>query len=314
MARSPSTRNIPWFQKPGVILIPLILLIILLLAVIFSDHKPDELTTTVDPVNQTINDDADPGLELIQDTLSDISDGITAAVSDSGVFLAAVASPSLTYVKIRSGMRQEEIASIFSKRLAWNAQELNAFYQVPTGLKVNNLEGYYQPGTYLLNKDEGGKELNQKMLTQFEKEIGSRYGTSTKKIVNLDTALKIASIIEREAGGKNDMRLISGIIWNRIFKGMPLQMDATLQYVKGNEEIGWWPKVIPEDKDLDSPYNTYQNKGFPPTPISNVSLTAVEAALNPKKTSCLYYLHDRWRQIHCATTYTEHKKNINRYY
>ena len=125
---------------------------------------------------------------------------------------------------------------------------------------------------------------------------------------------KIASIIQREAGGKKDMRLISGIIWNRIFAGMRLQMDATLQYAKGNEEEGWWPQVDPKDKNIDSPYNTYKYDSLPPTAIANPGMAALEAAYNPQKTSCMYYLHDKKGNIHCSKTYAEHKRNIEKYY
>jgi UPF0755 protein len=110
------------------------------------------------------------------------------------------------------------------------------------------------------------------------------------------------------------MKLISGIIWNRIFKGMKLQMDATLQYAKGSEETGWWPQVNPQDKNIDSPYNTYMYTELPPSPIASPGLAAIEAAYNPQKTNCLFYLHDKKGVIHCSATYEGHKKNIAKYY
>ena len=132
-------------------------------------------------------------------------------------------------------------------------------------------------------------------------------------IINEKTALKIASIVQREAAGKEDMKLISGIIWNRIFNGMKLQMDATLQYVKGSEEDGWWEKVDSEDKKIKSLYNTYLYKGLPPGAIANPGPNAITAAFYPQKTDCLFYMHDRKRKIHCTKTYEQHKKNIEIY-
>ena len=85
------------------------------------------------------------------------------------------------------------------------------------------------------------------------------------------------------------MRLISGIIHNRLKIGMPLQIDATLQYITGQSN-NWWPVPRSEDKEIDSPFNTYQNKGLPPLPIATPSKDAIRAALNPAKTDCLYYL------------------------
>ena len=108
------------------------------------------------------------------------------------------------------------------------------------------------------------------------------------------------------------MRLISGIIRNRLEIGMPLQIDATLQYIRGDED-NWWPVPRSEDKKIESPYNTYQNVGLPPTPIATPGEDAIKAALNPLDTDCLFYLHDSRGNIHCSTTYEQHKKNV-RYY
>jgi UPF0755 protein len=94
---------------------------------------------------------------------------------------------------------------------------------------------------------------------------------------------------------------------------MKLQIDATLQYAKGDEEE-WWPQVSPEDKKIDSPYNTYLTANLPPTPISNPGKAAIEAAYNPQTTSCLFYLHDRNRIIHCSATYQGQLNNIAKYY
>ena len=93
---------------------------------------------------------------------------------------------------------------------------------------------------------------------------------------------------------------------------MSLDIDATLQYVKGTEE-NWWPQVESKDKFIDSPYNTYKNTGLPPHPIANPGLAAISAALNPLTTSCLYYLHDKYGRIHCSPSYAGHKTNIELY-
>lgn len=133
-----------------------------------------------------------------------------------------------------------------------------------------------------------------------------------KNILNTAQVVTIASIIQKEGAGNGDMRLISGIIWNRLFSETPLQMDATLQYVKGDADL-WWPRVKSEDKYLDSPYNTYKNKGLPPGPIASPGEGAIHASLDPVDTDCIFYLHDKNRNIHCSTTYEGHKKNISYY-
>ena len=134
----------------------------------------------------------------------------------------------------------------------------------------------------------------------------------TPEELDLDGAIRLASIIQREAAGPQDMRIISGIIWNRMAKGMSLELDATLQYVKGSED-NWWPIVKSKDKYLDSPYNTYKYKGIPPGAISNPSIDAINAAFNPQKTDCIFYLHDANRKIHCSKTYEGHLANIDAY-
>jgi UPF0755 protein len=209
-------------------------------------------------------------------------------------------NPYIRYVRIPAGLRKEEVANIYGKVLAWNDQDRKDF--------LNEVEGYYFPSTYVLPMDASGEEVKDKMLQAFNKNVT----TLSKNKVNIDTALKIASLIQREAAGKQDMNLISGIIWNRIWNGMSLDIDATLQYAKGSEKK-WWPQVLSADKQIASPYNTYKNTGLPPTPIASPGLAAIEAAYNPQKTSCLFYFHDDNRVIHCSKTYAEHQKGIEIY-
>jgi UPF0755 protein len=94
---------------------------------------------------------------------------------------------------------------------------------------------------------------------------------------------------------------------------MKLQIDATIQYAKGKVNDQWWSIVTPKDLEIESLYNTYLYQGLPPTPIASPGLAAIEAVLNYEKTDCLYYLHDHNKQIHCAVTYDEHLKNIEKY-
>lgn len=229
-------------------------------------------------------------------------------------FYEDLANPSVKIVQVREGLRKEEIAEIMAEKLGWDESEKDEFVNAHVALNTKNLEGHYFPKTYLLLRGEDPFDVSTTMFYEFSKQTEKVVKTKQAKIINPDTALKIASIIQREAGGKSDMKLISGIIWNRLFNGMKLQIDATLQYAKGNEEDGWWKSVNPKDKSIDSPYNTYLYRDLPPSAIANPGLAAIEAAYNPVKTSCLYYLHDRNRKIHCAKTYEEHKRNIEKYY
>lgn len=229
-------------------------------------------------------------------------------------FYENLANPSIRIVKIGEGLRKEQIAKTISDKLNWSEKDIQKFENAKLAVNIENPEGYYFPKSYMLLKDADPDTVSQTMFSEFQKETNKIIKGKNSKVINQDTAVKVASIIQRESGGKSDMRLISGIIWNRIFKGMKLQMDATLQYAKGNEEDGWWPTVEPEDKNIDSPYNTYKYFSLPPSPIASPGISALDAAYNPLKTDCLYYIHDKKGKIHCSPTYEGHKRNIEKYY
>lgn len=222
-------------------------------------------------------------------------------------FYINLANPSMRIVRVEEGLRKEEVAKVVADKLDWNEQEKQDF------ISSANVEGHYFPETYLIYKDDNPGVVLAEMTDEFNKQISTVKKPKSKQIINEDTALKVASIIQREAAGKGDMNLISGIIWNRIFSGMKLQIDATLQYAKGSEVDGWWTQVTSADKKINSSYNTYLYVGLPPGAIANPGLAAIKAAYNPQKTNCLFYLHDKNKQIHCAVTYAEHQKNIRTY-
>ena len=232
-------------------------------------------------------------------------------------FYFNLANPYVRYITIEPGMRMEQIADKISKTIAWTDKDKKEFMDSAPKDDNGPMEGFFMPGSYWININATGKEVADQILANFNKEVGDKVlaDKQTKKSaqkINLETAVRIASIIQKEAAGPKDMNLISGVIWNRLFKGMTLGMDATLQYAKGSEN-NWWPKVLSVDKKIDSPYNTYSNLGLPPTAISNISIDALKAAYNPQTTECMYYLHDNNRNIHCAKTYEQHKNNIQTY-
>ena len=119
----------------------------------------------------------------------------------------------------------------------------------------------YTPGRYVVPYDVSPEAVASLLIDRLESELLVRYPNSIRTEVPIEDALIIASLIEREAYDFTDMRYISGVIWNRLFIDMRLQLDATLQYAKGSDpyEPAWWPQVKPRDKFLTSDYNTYQN-------------------------------------------------------
>ena len=222
--------------------------------------------------------------------------------------------PDLVWVSMREGLRKEQVGEIVGAALGWNdAQRItwNTLYTLDT--KPDFAEGVYFPDTYLLPRDETVEQIAQRFIDRFNEKFAPFLSKFTEKNIRWTTGLKIASLIQREAGGTEDMKIISGIIWNRLDKDMKLEIDATMQYTKGKIGDKWWGKIDLSEKKSNSPYNTYVYKGLPPTPIANPGLAAIDAALNPQETDCIFYLHGSDRQIHCAITYEEHLQNIEEY-
>lgn len=207
---------------------------------------------------------------------------------------------------LRPGLRKEQVAGILSKDFKWNQTTEKDFIEQAE-------EGYLFPDTYLFNVDGKAADFIAKISNNFNEKFDAQLQADllTQDIRN-DTAIKIASLIERESGSLEDKAIIAGVIWNRLSEGMRLQIDATSQYILG-EKGNWWPRVKPADHKSESTYNTYLIPGLPPGPISSPSLDSIKAVVYPAQTDCLYYIHDRNKTIHCSETYEEHLENVEKY-
>lgn len=227
-----------------------------------------------------------------------------------------LASPVSRIVVIWPGERKEEIAKNIGDVLRWNDTDKEAFMEIIDSSSPIISDGKYFPDQYVTHRYATPNDVASEILSTFETRILSRYTDDVAEQVPLEDALVIASLIEREANTFENMREVSGVIWNRLFMDMPLQLDATLQYVRGSSpyESKWWPAVRPRDKFLESPYNTYQNEGLPPAPIANPSTEAIIAALNPIQTNCVYYFHTEDGSYHCSETYEDHVEKLRSIY
>ena len=227
-----------------------------------------------------------------------------------------LATPNSRILVIYPGERREEVVKNFADILGWSEKEREEFASLITLSDPALSDGKFYPGRYVVERKSPPQVVADLVLNQFHHKIVSRYSADISAVVPLQDALTIASLLEREAYDFTDMRIISGIIWNRLFIDMPLQLDASLQYVRGSRvnEPKWWPAVRPSDKFIESPYNTYQEKGLPPAPIANPAVEAVVAALNPKSTDCLFYFHDSSGNFYCTETYEEHVNKLNEVY
>lgn len=223
-------------------------------------------------------------------------------------------NPDMKWVVIPEGLRKEQIGEKLAETFDWSIEELDKWNTEYTRMRIDYVEGTYFPDTYLFPIDEGGFKIAERMTRRFDEQFAPYVSQFSEQNIKWTTGLKLASIIQREAGGEDDMPLIAGILWNRLSQEMNLEIDATVQYARGKTEAGWWAPISSEDiTNIDSPYNTYKYKGLPPFPICNPGLDAIEAVLNSVETDCLYYLHDSSRQIYCAKTFEEHNANIEKY-
>jgi uncharacterized YceG family protein len=154
------------------------------------------------------------------------------------------------------------------------------------GEQPSSLEGFLFPATYDVPQPATADELVGDQLAAFKQNaarIDLRYARS-RKLTAYDV-LKIASMVEREAGAPQDRAKIAAVIYNRLKRHMPLGLDSTLEYA-----LGAWRAPTASQLRLDSPYNTRVRRGLPPTPIANPGLAAWRAAASPAKVDYLFFV------------------------
>jgi len=173
----------------------------------------------------------------------------------------------------------------------------------------HKLDGFLYPATYSFIKGTTSKTIINKMLKTFEINMESNKNYISKNKLNIRNITIVASLIEKEAGKDVDRPKIASVIYNRLNKKMPLQIDATILYIIGNKA-----KLYNKDLAVKSPYNTYLNKGLPPSPICNPGTKSINAALHPLKTGYFYYVLNSKTDEHVfSKTYAQHIKNVAKY-
>ncbi|MDX8364113.1 endolytic transglycosylase MltG [Cytobacillus sp. IB215665] len=165
------------------------------------------------------------------------------------------------------------------------------------------LEGYLFPATYDFYKEDPSiEDIVEKMLAKTQ-EVLLTYDAEIAGLgMSAHTVLTMASLIEEEATAKTDREQISSVFYNRMDIGMPLQTDPTVLYALGKHK----ERVLYEDLEVNSPYNTYMHAGLPPGPIANAGEMSIIAALNPASTDYLYFLAAPSGDVFYAKTLEEH--------
>ncbi|MCQ2550895.1 MAG: endolytic transglycosylase MltG [Clostridia bacterium] len=156
---------------------------------------------------------------------------------------------------------------------------------LPKGEK--RFEGFLYPETYSYPIGVKAHTIVETMLDEFDNNIDSSYYAKAKKMGRtFYEVIIISSIVEKEAGLEKEKPLVSSVIYNRLKKGMMLQMDSTVSYLLKDNRVN----LTNQDIAIDSPYNTYKYDGLPPTPIGNSGASAIKAAFNPEKTDYLFFV------------------------
>jgi UPF0755 protein len=207
---------------------------------------------------------------------------------------------------------EESLSFLFSKEFSleeikiedWQ-EEFSFFEDAPREV---GLEGYLFPDTYFLSKSMTVENVIRKILWNFEQKI-----TPLKEKIEekggLYRTVIMASLLEEEVITLEDKKIVAGIIEKRIQIGMPIQIDAAINYVLQKKS-----RLSIADTKIESPYNTYLNLGLPPGPISNPGLESFEAALAPEPSNYLYYLTTPEREVIFSQTLEEHNRAKAQYY
>ena len=199
------------------------------------------------------------------------------------------------------GINSKEILNIIDSKFPDLKNKPN--YETDKLLATSN-EGYLFPDTYFFPPNADIKMITDRMLSEYKIKI-KKYQTAILQSGHSESDIIImASILEEEVKSSEDRKMVADLLWRRIAKGMPLQVDSTLGYVNGKKSSD----LTLSDLSTNSAFNTYKNKGLPPTAISNPGIDAIEATLYPTKNDYLFFLTSNDGKTYFSKTYAEHLK------
>ncbi|MFF9206075.1 endolytic transglycosylase MltG [Streptomyces sp. NPDC014986] len=171
-----------------------------------------------------------------------------------------------------------------------------------------NPEGYLFPATYPLDEKATPEKLLSRMVATANRKFNGApvAAGAQRNAMNVYQAVTVASIVQAETAAKADMGKVARVVFNRLERGMPLQMDSTVNYALGRSAA----RTTEADTRIDSPYNSYQRMGLPPTPIDNPGEDAVRAAVNPAPGDWLYFVTVEPGDTRFTADYAEHQRNV----
>lgn len=183
-------------------------------------------------------------------------------------------------ITFKEGFTKDDMAKLLAEKISSFRKDLFLSDE-------RSKEGYLFPDTYFFFPLSTNDEILDEITSNFNNRINSIDKDIKSSGKSLSDIIIMASILEKEASGKDDAPIISGILWKRIKLGMPLQVDAAKE--------------------------TYREKGLPKNPISNPGLSSILSAIHSKDSPYMFYLHDDIGQVHYARDFSEHRSNIARY-
>ena len=211
-----------------------------------------------------------------------------------------------TFLQFRAALNKAE-------GLKHDAQDLSdAQLMAQLGMPGVPPEGRFFPDTYTYGKGTSDLRVMQRAANAMTKQLAAAWGQrqSDIQVKNIDQALILASIIEKETGRESDRTTISRVFHNRLAIDMPLQTDPTVIYGLFDNFDG---NLRRADLRTDHPWNTYTRKGLPPTPIAMPGRNALKAAVQPAPSNALYFVAKGDGTSYFSATLEEHNAAVNRY-
>ncbi|MGA8797719.1 MAG: endolytic transglycosylase MltG [Candidatus Cybelea sp.] len=217
------------------------------------------------------------------------------------------------WVTIPEGFTAEQIAERLQSDGFGSSAALRRDFAQETllvdGARTKGLEGFLFPSTYLMPLGAAPEQIAALLTAQFLKELPRDAASRARALhVSVTQVVTVASLVEREAKSQADRPKIAAVIYNRLRLGMPLQVDATIEYALPQHKSA----LSFADLRIDSPYNSYVHAGLPPTPIANPGRASLEAAFHPAKSENLYYVYCGNGRHVFAKTLAEHQANVAR--
>ncbi len=187
---------------------------------------------------------------------------------------------------------------------------MNRSFLDSLGIKSPSMLGYILPKTYEIYEHSSPREVLRKFYSAFRGFMTDSLRARAEQMgYSIPQIVTIASIVEGETKKKSEMPKIAGVYYNRLKRGMKLQADPTIKFIKkGNSN-----RILYKDLNLKSPYNTYKYAGLPPGPINNPGKAALLAALFPDKNGYLYFVADGNGGHNFSSSYKEHQRMVNKY-